>query len=162
MKIEYGRPRPQKETLMAVDVVCPTCNTVSHLPDVTRDSESFCRTCDYPLFWARQANFVSKKIDLTDGPGLRRLPGTEGWAISERLVCPVCSEPNLVTETFCVRCGSDLRPRQLPPIYVPVTPLPATEPPPVRSPGRDWIPAVVVLAFAIECLLVWLIGGYLH
>ncbi|HET9059770.1 MAG TPA: hypothetical protein VFN61_07600 [Acidimicrobiales bacterium] len=147
---------------MPVDVVCPTCNTVSHLSDVTRDSDSFCRTCDYPLFWARQTTFAATKIDLTDGPGLRRLPGTEGWAVSERIVCPTCSEPNLVAETMCVRCGSDLRPRQLPPIYVPATPLPSLEPPAQRQRRRDWVPAVVVLAFAVECLLIWLIGAYWH
>ena len=145
---------------MAVDVVCPTCNTVSHLPEVGRDSDSFCRTCDYPLFWARQTSLAPKDLGLADSRGLRRLPGTEGWAIAERIVCPECSEPNLVTETFCVRCGADLRPRPLPPIYVPSAPPPPVEAPLSVARRRDWLPAVVVLAFAVECLLVWLIGAY--
>lgn len=146
---------------MAVDVVCPTCNTVSHLSDVERDAGSFCTTCDYPLFWAKRTAFAGNAIDLSEGAGLRRLPGTEGWAIGEKLICPVCAEPNLVTETFCVRCGADLHPKPLPPIFIPSTPAPALEEPRHRRRHRNWLPVLVLVGFAVECALVWYIGAYL-
>ena len=43
---------------MPADVVCPTCNTVSHLDEVERDTGGFCSTCDYPLFWANRTTFA--------------------------------------------------------------------------------------------------------
>ena len=145
---------------MAVDVVCPTCNTVSHLPGVDRDAGSFCTTCDYPLFWAKRTAFAGSAIDLSGGSGLRRLPGTEGWAIGEKLVCPVCSEPNLVTETFCVRCGADLHPKPLPAVPLPSTQAPALEETHHRR-HRNWLPVLALVGFALECGLVWLVGTYL-
>lgn len=146
---------------MAVDVVCPTCNTVSHLSEVDRDAGSFCSTCDYPLFWAQRTSFATGAIDLSEGAGLRRMPGTEGWAIGERLICPECAEPNMVTEIFCVRCGADLHPKALPPIFIPTTAPPDLEPAPAKVAHRNWLPLLVVLGFALECTLVWLIGAYI-
>ena len=140
---------------MAVDVKCPTCNTVTRFERLERDAHCFCRTCDYPLFWARQTSFGAREVALApNGEGLRRLPGTEGWVILEQLTCPKCSEPNLATEDYCVRCGADLNPPA--PVRVPVTvPVP---PQAEAVPGRRrrWLPALVVAVFLLECLAVWL------
>ena len=145
---------------MPTDVVCPTCNTVSHLADIERDASSFCRTCDFPLFWAQQTRFAGTTADPSGGAGLRRLPGTEGWAIVDQLTCPVCAEPNLVTENFCVRCGADLHPRAEAPTVVEVAPpvIPAAPAPPRKN---RWVPVLVIGAFLAECLVVWLVGAYL-
>jgi len=98
---------------LAVDVICPTCNTVSRLDEVERDASGFCQTCDYPLFWANRATTVKVSNDRPTEVGLRRLPGTAGRAILEHITCPVCVEPNLLVNYFCIRCGSDLHPREL-------------------------------------------------
>jgi hypothetical protein len=147
---------------MPLDVTCPTCNTVSHLEEVGRNSTCFCSTCDYPLFWAIRTSFAGAPIDLTEGVGLRRLPGTEGWAIVEQLTCPACYEPNLLKENFCVRCGADLHPKPPPPIFIPASPLPDLEPPPSPPHKRTWLlPVAVVVALVVELFAVWLVGAYI-
>ncbi len=144
---------------MPIDVVCPTCNTVSRLEGVERDASSFCQTCDFPLFWAQPSRSASV-ASRTEGWGLRRLPGTEGWAIAERLTCPECSEPNLQTEDLCVRCGADLHPRpparQLPP------PPPPPAPGPVAARRRwRWWPVTVAAAVVLAGLVAWALVQYL-
>jgi hypothetical protein len=149
-----------------IDVVCPTCNTVSHVPELERDSNCFCRTCDYPLFWAARTSFAGTADAGAGAPlgtGLRRMPGTEGWAVYEQLKCPVCSEPNLVTEDYCVRCGADLHPR--PPVPVPPPPPPPVAVPvaltmavPVRR--RRWWPWLVAAAVVLAGVAAWLVAAY--
>jgi hypothetical protein len=143
---------------MPTDVLCPTCNTVSSLDDLDRDAGGFCSTCDYPLFWANQTAFAAAPGTASNERiGLRRLPGTEGWAIPQQILCPVCSEPNLLTEDFCVRDGAELRPKPPPPVYVPEPVAPEIEP------GRDkwdWLPLAVAAAFVVVCLAVWLVAAY--
>lgn len=144
---------------MPTDVVCPTCNTVSHLDDVERDSGGFCSTCDYPLFWASQTAFAAPATGNNERVGLRRLPGTEGWAVLQKIMCPVCSEPNLVTQEFCVRCGAELRPK--PPPVVALEPAPLDiEAERAAQAHRDWLPFAVALAFVLVCLGVWLVAAY--
>jgi hypothetical protein len=145
---------------MATDVVCPTCNTVSHFDELERDAEGFCSTCDYPLFWANRTVFATATTAGNERVGLRRLPGTEGWAVPERIGCPVCNEPNLLTQNFCVRCGADLRPQALPPVYAPEPLPPDLAPAPVPAPKRDWLPFLVGAAFVLVCLVVWLVAAY--
>jgi hypothetical protein len=141
------------------DVLCPTCNTLSHFDDLERDAGGFCSTCDYPLFWANQTTFAGPATGSNERIGLRRLPGTEGWAIPQRILCPVCNEPNLLTEDFCVRDGAELRPKPPPPVYIPEPPGPDIEPAPVRA-KRDWLPFLSAAAFVIACLAVWLVTAY--
>jgi hypothetical protein len=144
---------------MATDVVCPTCNTVSHFDELERDAEGFCSTCDYPLFWADRTVFATATTGQNERVGLRRLPGTEGWAVVERISCPVCSEPNLLTEKFCVRCGADLHP-QPPPVYVPEPAPLDLEPEAATRAKRDWLPVMVAASFVLVCLAVWLVAVY--
>jgi hypothetical protein len=144
---------------MPTDVVCPTCNTVSRLDDVERHSAGFCSTCDYPLFWANQTTFAASSTGNNERVGLRRLPGTEGWAVLQKIMCPVCSEPNLVTQDFCVRCGSELRP-QPPPDFAAEPGPPDIGPEPVPAAKRDWLPFIVAAGFVLVCLAVWLVATY--
>jgi hypothetical protein len=144
---------------LPTDVVCPTCNTVSHLEDVERDADGFCSTCDYPLFWASQTAFATATTGTTERVGLRRLPGTEGWAVLQKILCPVCSEPNLVTQDFCVRCGADLRP-QPPPVFDPGPAPLDLGPEAATGPKRDWLPFLVTAAFVLVCGAVWLVAAY--
>ncbi len=117
---------------MAIDVICPTCNTRARLDELERDASGFCQTCDYPLFWANRATTVAVVSARPGEVGLRRLPGTEGRATLEQIACPVCVEPNLVVNFFCIRCGSELRPREPAPTILDLAAPPEIEvaPPP--------------------------------
>jgi hypothetical protein len=142
------------------EVVCPTCNTVARLDEVGRDASCFCQTCDYPLFWANQTSFASAPGlgSVAGNGGLRRLPGTEGWAISDQITCPECAEPNLVTENYCVRCGADLHPRPAVPTYVPLPP-PVPAPLSVRK-RRRWWPVLVAVGVVVVGVVSWALVQY--
>ncbi len=145
---------------MPTEVVCPTCNSVAQLSEVERDASCFCPTCDYPLFWANHTSFASTSgLDPEAGNGgLRRLPGTEGWAISEQITCPQCAEPNLTTENFCVRCGADLHPRPAVTTYVP---LPPPVPAPLLAPRRRrWWPLLIGAAVVVVGVVTWILVQY--
>jgi len=152
---------------VAVDVVCPTCNTLSHLQQVERDATCFCPTCDYPLFWAELASFAPSPDGqgATNGDGgRRRLPGTEGRATPDKLACPACVEPNLVTESYCVRCGADLHPKPPAPPYVAPPPAPKTALPTeavvVTARRRRLWPWVAFAGLPIVGLVSWLLVSY--
>jgi hypothetical protein len=119
-------------------ITCPECGTTALVTLNHRQSQDFCRNCDYPLFW------VPTRVVLgRDGGGeaaLRRLPGTVGRATIAALACPHCDEPNAVTATVCVRCGLSLHPVALPPpppppVYVAPAPVPEPE---VMAPEPGW------------------------
>jgi hypothetical protein len=145
---------------MTTEVTCPTCGTVAQLDDVNRDSQAFCRVCDYPLFWIRAAATGQGQGGLDGDAGLRRLPGTAGLMALAMLRCWNCDEPNPVSGILCIRCDQELHPA--PPIAAPPPPLPEPEllppppppPPAPRFPGA-WIPA----AIAITLLVLWCIIG---
>lgn len=144
------------------EIACPSCGTVSHFADLGRDASAFCRVCDYPLFWARPTRSVSGDAD--DGEsGLRRLPGTAGRVALATIDCPVCTEPNPVSATICIRCGSDLRPAP-PTVVVPVAPppvIPEPEPVPEPVPARviwPWIVLALLAVAAIVTLIILEVG----
>lgn len=147
-------------SIEAVEITCPSCGTVSHFKELTRDAAAFCRTCDYPLFWVRPPRLEGE--DAGGEEGLRRLPGTVGRVSLATLDCPVCTEPNLVSATLCIRCGADLHPAPptvvLPPPPEP-QPLPEPEPEPVPPAKRllwPWILLAVLAVAAIITLVVLL------
>jgi hypothetical protein len=152
---------------MPVEVVCPTCNTASRFDELLRDATCFCPTCDFPLFWARTANFTGPAVspDVKVAPaGRHRLPGAEGWAVPEKLLCPSCSEPNLVTGEFCVRCGAELYPRPPSPApKAPPQPAPKPSPAPLVVPPRHrrrWWPWVVAALVPLVGVAAWLVASY--
>jgi len=137
-------------------MTCPTCGTVTFLEELSRDADAFCRVCDFPLFWSRTARVTvgGEGGDI----GLRRLPGTAGRVAVATISCPVCTEPNPVTRTICIRCGSELRPVPPPPAPPPPPPPPEPVVVPVVEPEvhQRWWPWVLV-AFAALIAVVLLV-----
>lgn len=107
---------------LAVD--CPGCGTPNRTDPSRREAEGFCKTCDFPLFWAFDRLPVGGGTG--EGAGLRRLPGTVGRATLASLRCPACTEPNPPAAVDCVRCGALLRPE--PVLLLPPPPLPEQVP----------------------------------
>ena len=141
------------------EISCPSCGTVSHFEELGRDASAFCRVCDFPLFWAR----TPRGEAMSEGQGeegLRRLPGTAGRVALATIDCPVCTEPNPIAASICIRCGSELRPS--PTVAVPVTmpepppPAPAPPPPPKRK-IWPWILLAVLAVAAVVVLLILLL-----
>ncbi len=138
-------------------VTCPECGEMATVDAAKRNSQDFCRNCDFPLFWARST--VILPSDQETGASLRRLPGTVGRAATAALVCPHCGEPNSPTAQNCVRCLLSLHPVEPPPpapVYVAPPP-----PPPMPVPiGREyplwWILLVSGCAMAIILIVVWI------
>jgi hypothetical protein len=138
------------------EITCPGCGTVSHFEELRRSSTEFCRSCDYPLFWARSTLVGARAGEVDGDTGLRRLPGTAGRTTVATVTCWACQEPNLVAATICVRCGSDLA--------GPPAPEPAPEPAPVvevveevvvveSTPPWTWIVLGVLFLLGLVVLL---------
>ena len=135
------------------DVTCPGCGTVRHMDQFRRDSSEFCGVCDYPLFWVRTTAFGDTSGDRDGDAGLRRLPGTAGRVAVASLVCPSCTEPNLVTAVNCIRCGADLHPKPVAP-PPPPPPEPEPEPEPVVEVHRRWWPWVLLAVLVVTAVVV--------
>jgi hypothetical protein len=119
-----------------VQVVCPSCQRAAEVNASRRNAEDFCRTCDYPLFWAVRNAADSPRPGGAD-TGLRRLPGTAGFASLAFVPCPSCTEPNAPRAVRCVRCNAEMHPAAV------VAPAPVVEPPApeevvVAPPGHNW------------------------
>jgi Double zinc ribbon len=145
---------------MTVEVTCPTCGTDSYFDELNRDSAAFCRVCDYPLFWALAPRLGAAEDE--GDTGLRRLPGTAGRVAIATLACPVCTEPNPLGGSVCIRCGADLHPapatalvQELPP---PPLPPPPPPPPPPKRVLWPWILLGVSALVALGLLLFFLLG----
>ncbi|MEY2450510.1 MAG: hypothetical protein QOD92_84 [Acidimicrobiaceae bacterium] len=138
------------------EITCPSCGTVSHFEQLRREAEEFCRTCDYPLFWAKSTEFGNGSAADGSGESLRRLPGTAGRAVGASIDCPECTEPNPFANTICIRCGSELRPVPPEPVIIlPPPPPPPPEPEPEPEPTRNWLPIIVgVTALIIVLVLI--------
>ena len=127
------------------EVTCPSCGTVSHFEELGRDGDAFCRTCDFPLFWARAPRQDGGLADSGD-EGLRRLPGTAGRLTVATISCPVCTEPNHLSATICIRCGADLYTVEAPPVEEPL-------PPPPPEPVVETVPPRVVWPWVVLAIL---------
>lgn len=142
-------PEPTTATPPAsyVDVTCPSCGAVSAVAESRRAADDFCRSCDYPLFWAVE-RAAPPAQEVADS-GLRRLPGTAGRAALAALACPACTEPNPPAALVCGRCGADLHPA---PVVEEPEPEPVfVEPEPVveEPPNRWWVWLVVAAVLLV-------------
>ncbi len=136
-------------------VTCPECGEMATVDAGRRNSQDFCRNCDFPLFWARSTVVLPSGEET--GASLRRLPGTVGRAATAALMCPHCGEPNSPVAQNCVRCLLSLHPVEVAaaPIFIP-QPDPVMLPVPI---GRDyplwWILLVSSCLLAIVLIVVW-------
>lgn len=113
------------------EITCPECGNEQLLVAVRRGADEFCTHCDYPLFWAASAVQTMSRGGNNDDT-LRRLPGAGGRRRIGSKICPECGELNPIGNVHCLRCGSELDPRE---------PEPAPEPEPVAPPPPE--PVVV-------------------
>jgi hypothetical protein len=134
------------------EITCPSCGTISHFEQLRREAEEFCRICDYPLFWARSTEFGFGNGEGSSGESLRRLPGTAGRAVAAAIACPVCTEPNPIANSICIRCGSELRPA---PVVEPIVVIPPPPPPPPEpEPKKNYWPILIAIAALIILLVI--------
>lgn len=118
-------------------VTCPSCGTSAQVTLNRRESDDFCRTCDFPLFWTPSKIFRGEDDNGADS--LRRLPGTVGRATIASLNCPTCFEPNSLSAQVCVRCGGPMHLSvEPPPLPVPPPPPVVPEPPPPEPEQVGW------------------------
>ena len=87
-------------------VTCPECGLAASVDLAKRSSDDFCRSCDFPLFWAKSS--VISAFDAEQGASLRRLPGTAGQAGRPGVDCPTCGELNQTLAVNCIRCGGPM------------------------------------------------------
>ena len=141
---------------MPEQLLCPGCGTPSHFEEIRRAADEFCRSCDYPLFWARSAAVARSRDGRDDDPDVRRLPGVAGYAVVATRPCWSCREANRLTATICVNCGADLdgAPPAPPPVAAPVAPLLVEPPPPAKAAIWPWIVLIVLFVTGLVLLLV--------
>ena len=139
------------------EINCPGCGTVSHFDELRRSAGEFCRSCDYPLFWARSTLVTAGGGPADADTGLRRLPGTAGRTTVATVTCWACQEPNLLAATICVRCGSDLAgppaPPPPPPEPEPVVEVVEVAPEPTPIPWAWIVLAVLFLTGVVAVAL---------
>ena len=145
------------------DITCPTCGTSVYRETLGRDSQSFCPSCDEPLFWAVAPVAVTSASELVatvpDGDGYEhRLPGAGGRVRLATRPCPVCAELNAADRIICIRCGSGMDP------VVEIIVEPAPEPIPLEEPREEepgWWPwiLVAILTALLLAVTAWAIWG---
>lgn len=133
---------------------CPECGAVANVDELARHADSFCTTCDYPLFWAPQAAVLLAGADRSSDAALRRLPGVAGHTGRSVLNCPLCAEPNPTTSVTCWRCDALLAPppEPEPVILDPVVlapPVMAEPPQPVARRWPRWFWPVLVASLVV-------------
>lgn len=117
----------------ATTLTCPECGTRTTVTLSRRDSQDFCPSCDYPMFWARPEQ-VAGLPDAGGDDARRRLPGASGASQLATVPCPSCGELNLPGAWLCIRCDASMivaPPPEPEPIPMPV---PVVEPEPMRVP----------------------------
>jgi hypothetical protein len=147
-------PTPDATTEL---VTCPECGTTALVTLNRRQSQDFCRHCDFPLFWT-PTEVVMDGVGVSDD-SLRRLPGTTGRAMTASIACPHCSEPNPVSAEVCVRCGLSMHVAPPPPppepVYVPPAPVVYEPPPQKGTPWWVWLILGLVLAAIITLAILY-------
>jgi hypothetical protein len=155
-----GGPEAEAATGTSEFVTCPECGTTAMVNLRRRESNDFCRNCDFPLFWTPSQVLLSRS-DVGDD-SLRRLPGTTGRAISASIACPHCAELNPVTAEICVRCGLSMQVRAAAPpppqpVYV-AAPEPVYVAPQKHLPWWVWLIVGIVVAGVIVVAILFGIG----
>ena len=100
-------------------VLCPQCGVANADPEGVRASTSFCKACDYPLFFTPGE---VKRPELETEMARNRLPGVAGKTRRVSQSCPDCSELNPPENINCLRCNA---------LLIPVIEEPAVEPEPI-------------------------------
>jgi hypothetical protein len=157
---EAATGAPEAATGTSEFVTCPECGTTAMVNLRRRESNDFCRNCDFPLFWTPSQVLLSRS-DVGDD-SLRRLPGTTGRAISASIACPHCAELNPVTAEICVRCGLSMQVRAAAPpppqpVYV-AAPEPVYVAPQKHVPWWVWLIVGIVVAGVIVVAILFGIG----
>jgi hypothetical protein len=133
---------------------CPGCGTVVSLAAVETSADEFCRVCDYPLFWAEQAQVqlvAAEGADAALAAARLRRPGAAGRQTPVGEPCPSCGEINVADATYCHRCGSPMRPEPVP-VAAPEVVVEAPEPPP-PPPVPWWRRHLVPLVAGVATLV---------
>lgn len=125
-----------------------------------RESQDFCRKCDFPLFWTPSTVLRDPAAQSAE-ESLRRLPGTVGRATVASQPCPHCAEPNALSAQVCVRCGRSMHLEAPPPppepVYVPPPPAPVyVEPEKERVAWWVWPLLGLILVLTITLLILGL------
>lgn len=128
--------RPTSSGSGVVALACPECGTMATVTLGRRDAQDFCRSCDFPMFWARPERPTGGSDEVGDD-ARRRLPGASGTTTLATVPCPHCAELNLPGAWLCVRCEGSMVPEPPPP----PPPLPMPEPVLVPEPVPEPEPA---------------------
>ena len=142
------------------EITCPDCGMVLTFETVRRAADEFCPHCDYPLFWAPSNAPVAVSTVGSDAT-LRRLPGAGGRILVGTRVCPTCGEHNSLAAVVCIRCGSDMDPKEPEPEPEPEpVMLQIPPPPPAPPPRRRWWPwaLAAIGVVALTVLVVFLLA----
>ena len=144
-------------------LTCPGCGSQVEVEQFAKSSEEFCRTCDYPLFWATPPKEFVFDDDATNADTtLRRLPGAGGKQAVATAACPTCMELNPLDAEWCLRCSGPMRivvEEEPEPIVEEPEEEPEPEPELIEGPEYDWRPwaLLVVLSLVAVTILVFLL-----
>lgn len=103
----------------SADITCPQC---SNITEVSAGVDTFCPTCDYPLFWADPAQSTQRRAVQSAEVGAEDKsaepeqdhdhPAEEDDLDAEAtdIICRNCALRNPGNRTYCMRCGEELPP----------------------------------------------------
>jgi ribosomal protein L40E len=139
------------------EITCPECGHLATFEAMRRAAEEFCPNCDYPLFWAPSNVPVAVATQGSDAT-LRRLPGAGGRVVIGTKICPACGEHNVLSATICIRCSSDLDPKEPEPEPEPEPVLLQIPPPPMEATKKRrrwlWILLAIVVVAAVTVAVI--------
>lgn len=101
----------------STEITCPQC---SNITEVTAGVDTFCPTCDYPLFWADPAQSAQRRAVQSAEVGDEGAAGDDDHvhsadeddldAEATDIICRKCAFRNSGNRTYCMRCGEELPP----------------------------------------------------